>query len=52
MSAADAAAHAALALGLAAGALVFFVLLSVAMLPLGGWSAESPRRSDVEPGVL
>lgn len=48
MSAADAA----LVLGLAAGALVFLSLLSVAMLPLGGWSAEDPRRGDVEPGVL
>ena len=44
--------EAALVVGLAAGALVFFLMLSVAMLPLGGWSAESQRRSDVEPGVL
>lgn len=44
--------EAALVVGLAAGALVFFSLLSVAMLPLGGWSAADARRSDVEPGVL
>ena len=48
MSAADAA----LVVGLAAGALVVLSLLSVAMLPRGGWSAESQRRSDVEAGVL
>ncbi len=42
---------AALLLGAATAVLVFFPLLAVAMLPLGGWSAES-LRCDVEPGVL
>jgi hypothetical protein len=40
----------ALLLGAAAAGLVFFPLLAVSMLPLGGWSV-SPR-CDVEPGVL